>query len=250
MRFTRMLYAALMVAVLCGGLFFARDLSGAAKYHDPGVDLLLVLAADSSVSVDVQEFALQRDGYAAGITAPEVLSAIQGGPYGRIAVVFFEWAGPNAQRILVDWTLISDEESAHGFAHKLLAQPRLLLGGTSISSALEYSVRLLERAPYTSHRRVVDISGDGTENGGAMQWLPSVRQMALEKRIVINGLVILSDVPSLTNPEHTHPPGGLEAYYHNHVTGGPGSFVIAADGFGAFAKAVRRKLVLEIAMKK
>lgn len=243
----RSMFAALMVAAVCGGLFFARDLLGAGKYHDPGVDLLLVLAADISGSVDVREQKLQREGYAAGITDPEVLAAIEAGPYGKIAVAFVEWGDAQTQLLQVDWSLISDRASAERFADKLPVLPQVLGGSTAIGAAIEYATALFERSPYRSHRRVVDISGDGRDNVNANA-LFGARTLALEKRIVINGLVIGGDTALPPVPPETSTQA-LEAYYYNNVIGGPGSFVVVAENFNAFATAVRRKLVLEIAMR-
>jgi len=73
------------------------------------------------------------------------------------------------------------------------------------------------------------------------------RDEALAKGIVINGLVILSDRPLPWNPEHTNPPGGLEKYYHDNVVGGPGAFVLVAESFNSFGRAIIKKLIAEIA---
>jgi len=79
------------------------------------VDLLLVLAADISRSMDEAKFQLQRSGYAAAFSDPRVIEAIRAGPTGRIAVTFIEWSGPLSQQIVVDWTLISNDRTAHQF---------------------------------------------------------------------------------------------------------------------------------------
>ena len=130
------------------------------------VDLLLVLAADVSRSVTEPKFKLQREGAAAAITHPDVLRAIASGPNGRIAVCFVEWASAGQQNILIDWTVIGDEPSARSFGGKLVEAPRSFAGSTSISDALDFSVRQLERAPFRSERRVIDVSGDGTNVSG------------------------------------------------------------------------------------
>ena len=116
---------------------------------------------------------------------------------------------------------------------------------TAIGSAIDYSVRLLDNAPARSARRVIDVSGDGTSNAGRN--LHAARDEALAKGITINGLAILSEVPLPTNPTHTHPPGGLLAYFENNVIGGPGAFALAAEGFEAFGASIASKLVKEIA---
>jgi hypothetical protein len=102
-----------------------------------------------------------------------------------------------------------------------------------------------DRAPFEAPRRTIDVSGDGTNNAGRDVSL--VRDEAVAKGITINGLAILSDRPLSFNPEHTNPPGGLEKYYQDNVIGGPGSFVMAAQDFNSFGKAILNKLIAEIA---
>jgi hypothetical protein len=119
------------------------------------------------------------------------------------------------------------------------------MGRTSISAAIDYSMSILARSPFVSDRRVIDVSGDGTNNSGRP--VTSARDAAVSQGVTINGLVILSDVPLPTNPMHTHPPGGLTAYYENNVIGGPGAFVIEAENFEAFGQLLVSKLIKEIA---
>ncbi len=210
------------------------------------VDLLLVLAADVSRSVDGPKFQLQRDGYAAALSNPRVLDAIRSGPNGRIAVCFVEWSGATAQKVIVDWTVVKDEESARQFGDRLVEIPRAFAERTSISGAIDFSVEQFARAPFSATRRTVDVSGDGTNNSG--RDVRAARDEANAKDITINGLVILSERPLTWNPEHTHPPGGLANYYRDNVIGGAGAFVMAADNFESFGKALINKLIAEIAM--
>ena len=209
------------------------------------VDLLLVLSADVSRSVDAPKFELQRSGYAAAISNPRVLDAIRSGPTGRIAICFVEWAGSTSQRVVIDWTMVSDAESAKDFGDKLVEAPRSFQDRTSISGGIDYAVAQFDRAPFDSARRTIDVSGDGTNNSG--RDVISARNEAVAKGITINGLVILSEQPLPWNPEHTHPAGGLEAYYRNNVIGGPGGFVMVAGNFNAFGQAILSKLIVEIA---
>jgi hypothetical protein len=209
------------------------------------VDLLLVLAADVSRSVDQRKFQLQREGYAAAITDPRVFKAISSGAYGRIAVTFVEWSGIGAQKVVIDWTAIGDGEAARRFGDQLVEAPRSFADRTSISGGIDFSVSLLERAPFQASRRTIDVSGDGTNNSG--RDVINARDEAVAKGITINGLVILSDRPMSWNPDHTNPPGGLEAYFRNNVIGGPGAFVIVAEDFNSFGQAIVKKLIAEIA---
>jgi hypothetical protein len=210
------------------------------------VDLLLALSADVSRSVDHPKFLLQREGYAAAISDPQVIEAIKSGPLQRIALCFVEWSGFAAQKMLIDWTLIDGAAAARKFGDQLLELPRSFADRTSISGGIEFAAVQLEHAPYTSRRRTIDVSGDGTNNAGREVTL--ARDETLAKGIVINGLVILSERPVPWNAEHTNPPGGLEKYYRDNVVGGPGAFVLVAENFNSFGRAIIKKLIAEIAL--
>ena len=210
------------------------------------VDLLLVLAADVSRSVDEPKFQLQRSGYANALTNPRVLEAIRSGPNGKIAVIFIEWSGATSQKVVIDWTMIGDEPSARQFGDRIIEAPRSFADRTSISAGIDFAVTQLEHAPFEAKRRTIDVSGDGTNNAG--RDVTAARDEALAKGITINGLVILTDTPNAWNPDHTNPPGGLDAYYRNNVVGGPGAFVMVAENFRSFGTAIVNKLIAEIAM--
>jgi hypothetical protein len=208
------------------------------------VDLRLVLAADVSRSIDDGEFELQRQGYAAAFRDPRLLRAIKSGAIGRIAVCYVEWSGTTAQRMMVNWTVIGDEESAAYFAGAILAEPRPFAERTAIGAALQFSIAQFETSGHESQRRTVDVSGDGTNTNGIEPAV--VRDLAVADGITINGLVILSPEPMPWNPMHTHPPGGLDNYYRQNVAGGPGAFVVVIDDFNTFGYAMANKLIREI----
>lgn len=230
-----------LVLLILAGAAMAPSAALAAEQ----VDLLLVLAADVSRSVDSEKFQLQREGYAAAVSDPHVLDAIRSGRNGRIGLTFVEWSGVGAQRVLIDWTVIGDSKSAKGFGDRLLEAPRSFADRTSISGAIEFAMEQLARAPYQSARRTIDISGDGTNNAG--RDVTSARDEALTQGVTINGLAILSETPLAWNPDHTNPPGGLENYYRTHVVGGPGGFVLAAQNFKSFGQAMIKKMIAEVA---
>ena len=232
---------ALLVSIFAGAAMFPAVASAAEQ-----VDLLLVLAADVSRSIDGEKFQLQREGYAAAISDPRVLDAIRSGRNGRVGVAFVEWSGIGSQRVVTDWTTVSDAESAKGFGDRLLEAPRSFADRTSISGAIEFAMGQFARAPFGSARRTIDVSGDGTNNSGpdVMQ----VRDEAIAQGVTINGLVILSETPLAWNPDHTNPPGGLENYYRNNVIGGPGAFVLAAQNFSSFGQAIVKKMIAEVAL--
>jgi hypothetical protein len=219
-------------------------LAPAARAAD-SVDLLLVLAADVSRSVTEPKFKLQREGAAAAITHPDVVKAITSGPNRRIAVCFVEWATAGQQNIVVDWTVIGDGDSARTFGGRLVEAPRSFVGSTSISNAIDFAVSQLERAPFKAERRVIDVSGDGTNNSGRP--VTDARDEAVAKGITINALVILTPPAESFRPEHTNPLGGLEKYFQDNVIGGSGAFTIVAESHESFGRALTKKLIQEIA---
>lgn len=229
-----------MLSIFAGAVMLATVASAAEQ-----VDLLLVLAADVSRSVDAAKFQLQREGYAAAISDAHVLDAVRSGRHGRIGLSFVEWSGAGSQRIVIDWTAISDIETAKNFGDRLLEAPRSFADRTSISSAIEFAMAQLAHAPYESARRTIDVSGDGTNNSGGE--VTAARDAAVAQGVTINGLVILSETPLAWNPDHTNPPGGLENYYRNNVVGGAGAFVLAAQNFDSFGQAIVKKMIAEVA---
>ena len=215
------------IAALCCAILVVALIAFPSRWvlaDDERVDLLLVLAADVSRSVDERKFRLQREGYAAAMVDPRVVRAMTGGPAGRIALCFLEWSSDSEQIVVIDWTPIANDGDASTVANRIRDAPRAFMGRTSISAAIDFSLNALARSPFASARRTIDVSGDGTNNSGRP--VTAARDAAVAQNVTINGLVILSEVPLPTNPMHTHPPGGLTAYYENNVIGGPGAFVV------------------------
>ncbi len=209
-----------------------------------GVDLLLVLAADVSRSVDDSEFQLQRKGYAAALTDARVLKAIRGTKSGAIGVCFIEWSGEQDQKIVLPWTEIRDEEDGGGAAAAILSAPRSFTGRTSISAAIDFAMGYFGKAKWPAPRWIIDISGDGTSNAGRP--VTEARDQAIAAGTTINGLAIINEQPDLGYSAHTHPPGGLPNYYHQNVIGGPNAFLIVVKNFNSFAEAMADKLAKEI----
>ncbi|WP_341702654.1 DUF1194 domain-containing protein [Ferrovibrio sp.] len=208
----------------------------------PAVDLALLLAVDISGSIDPDEARLQREGYARAIADPAVVKAITGGIHGRIAIAYFEWADSYTQTPLLDWTLVADQAGADAVARRLLAVPITTARRTSISGAIRHAIPRFADLPFAPLRRVLDISGDGPNNDG--EPVDLARDAALAAGIAINGLPIMNGRPNTWGfpvlPD-------LDRYYEGCVIGGPGAFVVVAEGFETFGVAVRRKLILEIA---
>ena len=209
------------------------------------IDLLLVLAMDVSRSMDQAKFLLQRQGYAAAISDPQVLNAIKSGPHQKIALCFIDWSGPFEQKLVIDWTIIDGSAAASRFGDLVAQAPRSFYDSTSIGAAINFATTQLARAPFEAEHQAIDVSGDGTNNAGPnVQFL---RDQAVAKGIFINGLVILTDIDSSRFPQHTNPPGGIEKYYRDNVIGGAGSFVMVAEDYNSFGRAMVRKLIAEIA---
>ena len=198
------------------------------------VDLALVLAVDSSGSVNQQRFEQQRDGYADALVSTPVLSAIKSGGNRRIAVTYFEWSDGRRMARILPWMLIDGETTAREASRIIREHRRQLVGDTCIACAMDEAIRQFEALPWPTDRKVLDISGDGESNVGGS--VDEARDRALIADITINGL-----------PIQTYYEPGLADYYEQHVIGGPGSFLIVAKGFDDFARAVAAKLVREIA---
>ncbi len=205
------------------------------------VDLELVFAADGSGSIDDDELALQRDGYARAITDQRVLDVIRNGPRGAIAVAYIEWGAPQSQHVIVDWTVIRTAEDAAAFAAALRASPRAAWGYNSISEAIAFSAQLIEGNAILSDRKVIDVSGDGPQMNGRP--LSMIRDQTVFMGITINALAIKS------RGGHYRGPGGLplEEHYELDVIDGFGSFVMVADEETPFADALLAKMIQEIA---
>ena len=205
------------------------------------VDVELIIAVDVSYSMDPDEQALQREGYITGITSREFMQALCSGIQGRIAVTYFEWAGPFDQKIIVAWRLIDGPEAADALAEEIARAPYRRASRTSISGALQFALPLFDGSGFRGARRVIDVSGDGANNSGPL--VTVVRDETLAAGVTINGLPIMLKRPS----SFTLDIENLDIYYEDCVIGGPGSFVVPIRERDQFKEATRTKLVLEVA---
>jgi hypothetical protein len=215
------------------------------EYTDDGlemVDLELVLAVDVSSSIDEVEARRQREGHVAALADPDVISAIQSGGYGRIAVVYLEWAEADFQRVVAPWTVIETEEDARAFAASLATAPFVSGRRTAIGAAIENSVSLIESNRFEGVRQVIDLSGDGPQNSGPS--LAQARDRAETGMITVNGLPIQT---ARQNPFRPSVSIDIEAYFENQVIAGPGAFISPSNEHDDFVDALRRKLIIEIA---
>jgi hypothetical protein len=205
------------------------------------VDVELIIAVDVSYSMDMDELAIQREGYAQAIMSKEFLQALKSGPSGKVAITYFEWAASSDQKIIIPWRLIDGPETADAVAAEIMKTPVRRASRTSISGAIYFAMPLFDEDPYHGLRRVIDISGDGPNNNGAP--VTGARDEALSKGIVINGLPIMVKEPSYSTMDIDN----LDYYYEDCVIGGPGSFVVPIKDREKFKEAIRTKLLLEVA---
>jgi len=242
-------------AVLVAGAIAGGDVAGIAapnpgnqqasrladKEGAPSVDVELVLAVDVSYSMDMDELAIQREGYAQAIVSKEFLQALKSLPNGKISVTYFEWAASSDQKVIIPWRVIDGPETADAVAEEIMKTPIRRASRTSISGAIYFAMPLFEANPYRGLRRVIDISGDGPNNNGSP--VTGARDMALAKGITINGLPIMVKEPSYSTMDIEN----LDLYYEDCVIGGPGSFVVSIKDRDKFKEAIRTKLLLEVA---
>ncbi len=212
------------------------------------MDVAIALAADVSLSIDSEEFELQRRGYAAALTDPRFLQAVQAGQQGAVALCFIEWAGAGQEAVVANWIVIRDGEGAAEFAKTLRDAPRSFAGRTAIGAGVDFAVTQLEGSGLVTKRRSIDVSGDGIDNSGRP--VTEARDGAVAKGITVNGLAIINEetggVPGNYLYLHTHPPGGLPKYYRDNVIGGPGVFVLQIVNCDTFAEAMTNKLIIEV----
>jgi hypothetical protein len=239
-------------ALLVAGAMAAGDVAGIAapdsrrqltdaKDNLQSVDVELVIAVDVSYSMDLDELAVQREGYARAIVSKEFLQALRTGPNSKISVTYFEWSASSDQKIIIPWRVIDGPETADAAADEIMNTPVRRGSRTSISGAISFAIPLFDEDPYRGLRRVIDISGDGPNNNGAP--VTPVRDEALAKGIVINGLPIMIKEPSYSTMDIDN----LDLYYEDCVIGGPGAFVVPIKDRENFKEAIRTKLIREVA---
>lgn len=223
------------------GLLFAPALISASAQAQAvlEVDLLLVLAMDASGSIDADEFRLQREGIAESIVHPAVLDAIAANPRRAMAIAMTEWGSPGGAALVVDWHRVSDAISAQVFANAVLAATRSRQSYNAIGDAISHAAALIAAAPFRTNERIIDVAGDGPDMR-SITLAPDARDAAVAQGITINGLAIeIAPVTRGNEPLHTH--------YERNIIGGPGAFVMVAETRRDFARAMRAKMLREIA---
>lgn len=222
-----------LAAGLAAMLIAAGPMAGGAAAAEP-VDTALVLAVDVSLSVNDQRYQLQKEGIAEAFENPDLADTIAHGSYGAVAVALMEFSDPDRQFPVIEWTRIASAEDARRLAGQIRNLKRSSDGLTAIGDALLAAQELFDESPFPTTRRVIDVSGDGMSNAGTN--MAVARDQVVAAGATVNGLPILSEEP------------WLEGYYTNNVIGGPGAFVIVANGLDSFAAAMKRKLVEELAV--
>lgn len=237
----RLLGLTTLLAIAFGVAQFGIVQSAFSKDGPIKVDVELVLAVDVSYSMDPEEQRLQRDGYVQALTSPEFLKAVAAGAYGKIAIVYIQWASAFDQDILVPWTLMDGSASARAFADRLAEAPYRRARRTSLSGAIDFSMKAFENNGFHGVRRVIDISGDGTNNDGRP--VTEARDDAVRQGVTINGL------PLLIRPSNWGfvDIANLDEYFEDCVIGGVGAFVIPIKDREHFVRATKTKLIMEIA---
>lgn len=197
------------------------------------VAIELVLALDSSASVDRREFQLQLDGLALAFRDPDILEAVENlKPLGA-AVAVIQWGAPGETRIVLPFTAIAGARDSKAFGFRIgLVKRWMRASSTSIASALDDSRAMIETNEFDGFRLVIDVSGDGANNSPID--IADARKRAEAAGITVNGLPIMADDPA------------LESYYREKVITGADAFVEPARDFGDYGRAIKEKLLREL----
>ncbi|MBX9751123.1 MAG: DUF1194 domain-containing protein [Roseococcus sp.] len=204
------------------------------------LDMLLVLAMDASGSIGDEEFRLQREGYAEALTHPQVLAAIRSKARGAMGIAMIEWGSPGGSQTIVDWMRVSDLASAQALADALLAAPRTPQSYNAIGDAIHHASHLLREGPFRADQMVIDVSGDGPD-------MRSLRPASVARDIVVRRGMVVNALAIAVAGQVTRSGETLEEHYRREVMGGPGAFVIQAESRRDIARALRAKLIREMA---
>jgi len=199
------------------------------------VDVALVLAVDVSGSVDDDRFALQMEGIARAFEDREVQNAILSGQNGALLVTLVNWS--QKPQIAVPWRVIASPADAMAFAADVRRAPRRAEDFTCMSLMMQtVAEKVLPLMPLPADRRVVDVSGDGRDNCNPRTPVDSVRDGLVADRVTVNGLPIRAGREAES----------IAQWYDQHVIGGPASFLLPANGYEDFGRAIRQKFIIEI----
>ena len=212
-------------------LALAAALTGPRPAAAQPVAIELLLAVDSSSSIDRNEFDQQLRGLAEAFRSPLVGAAVANA--GGVAVALMQWSGRHQQHLSASWRILLGPEDARAFAAYLDETPRFVDGGsTAIGQALLEGLASLRANGYAGRRLVIDISGDGKNNEGPEPG--PARDLLVAAGVTVNGLAILNEDEDLL------------LYYRAQVIGGPGAFALSAEDYRAYGAAIEYKLLQEL----
>jgi len=199
------------------------------------VDTALIVSVDVSSSVDEQRYRLQMEGIAKALEDPAVIDAILNGPNGGILFSLVTWA--DKPHVAVPWAKITNRAQAIAIAGQVRRLPQNGGDFTCLTGMLRHIAdKIVPQVPMAATRVIVDVSGDGSDNCNPAEPIESVKNELAQSGVTINGLPILEGREAAT----------LEGWYKANVVAGPGAFVLPANGFEDFGRAMRQKFVIEI----
>ncbi|MCK0094606.1 DUF1194 domain-containing protein [Yoonia sp. F2084L] len=191
-------------------------------------DTALILTIDVSNSIDVAEYRLQTDGLADALGDPEIVETMVAGE-NYLTVV--QWSGVDKQTVSIPWTQMRTALDVQGFAQKArLMERAFVLSDTAPAEAIWFSLGLFDQVP-DCNRQVIDVSGDGTPNGGTD--VRAARNAAERAGVTINGIAIESMGLAITN------------FYRGAVITRNG-FVMTARTHREYPQTIRAKILREI----
>lgn len=245
-------------AVLLALMAFSASLVAvtiAAAVSGDEVDTALIVAIDVSNSVDEQRYKLQMEGIAQALEDPGVIQAIVGGAKGGILFSLVTWADQTT--VNLPWTHIASEADAKAAARKVRTLPRQTGEFTCMAKMMRnVSDKIVPQIPSKAVKVVLDISGDGRDNCNGQEPIEQVRDELVKYGVTVNGLPILEGTgPEVVTPgapsaqsylPEKQKADPLEEWFRESVKGGPGSFVLPANGYADFGRAIRQKFVLEV----
>ncbi|HEV8034214.1 DUF1194 domain-containing protein [Yoonia sp.] len=191
-------------------------------------DTALILTMDVSNSIDSAEYRLQTDGLADALRDPEIVETMVAGE-NYLTVV--QWSGVDRQTVSIPWTQMRTALDVESFAQKARMMERaFILSDTAPAEAVFFSLRLFDQVPNCA-RKVIDISGDGTPNGGSD--VRAARTAAERAGVTINAIAIESMGLAITN------------FFRGAVITRDG-FVMTARTHREYPATIRAKILREI----
>ncbi|RUO99290.1 MAG: DUF1194 domain-containing protein [Hyphomicrobium sp.] len=238
---------AIVAALLAALSIICWIQAGGAQEAMP-VDTALVVSVDVSNSVDEGRYKLQMEGIAKALEDPGVIEAITGGSSGGILFSMVTWA--DTPSFVIPWIRIANKADAFAAAKRVRSLPQQGGEFTCMTRMLRSANdKIVPQIPAKAARIIIDVSGDGPDNCNAEEPIEKVRDELVGNGVTINGLPILLNTPEDSAFLPKAIPGGqhpLEQWYREHVMGGPSSFVLPAQGYGDFERAIRQKFIVEV----